>query len=88
MEKFSRAQRRADIARLKQNRKNYYNLGGSYQGIPHTERQLGRLVHTPTLCSCYCCGNPRKHFNAITCKEKLHIIDELFYLKAMCSDMM
>jgi hypothetical protein len=90
MEKFSRAQRRADIARLKQNRKNYYRNGISYgqSGIQlMSARALGRVSQDPQPCSCYGCGNPRKHFGEITCKEKLHLIDVEFYLKGYVSDM-
>src|ERR1035437_10473745 len=81
---LSRALRRHHIERLKIKRKNYWGYGTSFgrEGISHpTQRQLGTLVQNPAVCSEYCCGNPRKHFNEITCKEKLHIIDVQLYLK-------
>ncbi len=33
-------------------------------------RLLGICVNTPHPCSCYVCGNPRKHFNEKTIQEK------------------
>lgn len=30
---------------------------------------LGRLRKTPCPCSCQSCGNPRRHFNALTRQE-------------------
>tara|TARA_B100001013_G_C24610413_1_gene442913 strand:+ start:1335 stop:1544 length:210 start_codon:yes stop_codon:yes gene_type:complete len=32
-------------------------------------RIIGIRSHTPTLCSCWMCGNPRKYFNAKTIQE-------------------
>ena len=29
-----------------------------------------RNYHTPTMCSCFMCGNPRKHFNQLTIQER------------------
>ncbi|MDQ0622260.1 hypothetical protein [Paraburkholderia graminis] len=50
------ARRRADRARLKRKRRDWW------AGAPHkTEVQLGRLIDTPTPCSCWMCGNPRRH---------------------------
>jgi hypothetical protein len=32
-------------------------------------RQLGKLLHTATPCSCPMCGNPRKYFGHRTIQE-------------------
>jgi len=33
-------------------------------------RMIGIKAHTPALCSCWMCGNPRKYFNEKTIQEK------------------
>jgi hypothetical protein len=33
-------------------------------------KQLGLALHTPALCSCYMCGNPRKYDGERTVQEK------------------
>ena len=66
----SRALRRHHIWRLKQKRIKY---GGSFilQDEQHEQaKHLGRLVHTATLCSCWMCGNPRRHLGEATLQEK------------------
>jgi hypothetical protein len=37
---------------------------------PLDESSIGQLAHTPHNCSCYMCGNPRKHWNDKTMQEK------------------
>jgi len=32
---------------------------------------IGRAARTPKPCSCYACGNPRKHFKSLTRQEEL-----------------
>jgi hypothetical protein len=50
------ARRRADRARLKHKRRDWW------AGKPKkTDVQIGRLIDTPTPCSCWMCGNPRRH---------------------------
>lgn len=44
-------------------------IGRERYGKEPTERQVGRLAHSPELCSCYMCGNPRKHFKQKTLQE-------------------
>ncbi|MGO4332011.1 hypothetical protein AB4Z48_37250 [Cupriavidus sp. 2TAF22] len=58
-----RAYRRAQVARLKVYRRNY--LCGL-----RNEREIGRAVWTPTLCSCWMCGNPRRHMGERTIQER------------------
>jgi len=50
--------------RLKKKRASYY--GGWAGSSPH---RLGMVVTTPTLCSCWMCGNPRKYFGQRTRQE-------------------
>ena len=59
-----KAFRRAHIFRLKKKRSTYY--GGWANSSP---RQIGRIVHTATLCSCTMCGNARKYFKTCTHQE-------------------
>lgn len=68
MKDMSRAIRRHHAARIKQARRFYF-------GLDHlTEpRRHGMLVHTATPCSCWMCGNPRRHIGP-TRAELLHVI--------------
>jgi len=34
------------------------------------KRLIGIRSHSPKLCSCWMCGNPRKYFNEKTVQEK------------------
>lgn len=67
-QKYSRAQRRADYARLKKKRRNHWGYGGQgwrsycYEGVRTMPPEVaGSVVNTPTPCSCYMCGNPRRN---------------------------
>ena len=67
-QKYSRAQRRADYARLKNKRRNHWGYGRDgwrsycHDGIKEMPNEVaGSVVNTPTPCSCYMCGNPRKN---------------------------
>ena len=62
--------RRHHKNRIKNKVKNYY--GGVHRNNP---RYLGIATETQKPCSCYMCGNPRKHFNKDTIQEKIHNID-------------
>lgn len=35
-----------------------------------TDADVGVYAHTPALCSCHMCGNPRKHWNDKRMQEK------------------
>jgi hypothetical protein len=35
-----------------------------------TDADIGVYAHTPAICSCYVCGNPRKHRHEKTIQEK------------------
>lgn len=58
MKSQKRALRRHHAARLKTKRSHYYNAGA---GGPVA---FGKVYHTPCLCSCWMCGNQRKHHGA------------------------
>lgn len=62
-----RALRRHHRERLKHARKHYW-LG------LETARQQGIAVNTPRPCSCWMCGNARRHFGYRTRQEELHDI--------------
>lgn len=66
MKDYSRALRRHHDARLKKKRQYYY----SYRQGRLSPRQLGLVLHTPALCSCYMCGNPRKYFGERSVQER------------------
>jgi hypothetical protein len=69
MEKFNRAERRHQLARIKAKRKGYW------YGYPAemTPKRLGMVSQTPALCSCHMCGNPRKFFGDRTLQELVHL---------------
>jgi hypothetical protein len=66
MEKFNRAERRHQTARLKKARRWYY--GGdlvwdeliNYTRVPLTGKRLAKVVQYSSACSCWMCGNPRR----------------------------
>jgi hypothetical protein len=55
MKNMSRAERRHHAARLKLARRFYFNFDNRTD-----PRRLGMVLHTPTPCSCWMCGNPRR----------------------------
>ena len=59
------ARRRADRARLKKKRVFWWCSKDR-----KSDTQLGRLIDTPTPCSCWMCGNPRRYFNERTIQEQ------------------
>lgn len=63
---MSRAERRAQMEKAKRRAKKfgYMNKRGD------DPRAIGLAAHTPKPCSCYCCGNPRKHFRSETIQER------------------
>jgi len=84
-----RAIRRKHIARLKKARKNYYY----WPEHSLDERQLGMIVNTVPMCSCWMCGNPRRHLKELTIQEQKALLDtreqiELFYSDPFDNDNM
>ncbi|MFZ6642382.1 hypothetical protein ACO0LL_21845 [Undibacterium sp. TC4M20W] len=66
MKDLSRALRRHHAARLKKKRQYYfYSWKEKLSAL-----RLGMVLHTPTTCSCYMCGNPRKYFKERTMQER------------------
>ncbi|MBP6138957.1 MAG: hypothetical protein KBD96_01335, partial [Brachymonas sp.] len=57
MKNMQRALRRHHTARLKAARA-HWHWGRSLQG---NAKALGKVVNTPCPCSCWQCGNPRRH---------------------------
>lgn len=62
-----RALRRAQRARLKQRRKRYLIWCNRFA---RPEARLGSYIDTPTPCSCWMCGNPRRYFHERTIQER------------------
>ncbi|MBO9357757.1 hypothetical protein GG851_27525 [Bordetella petrii] len=56
------AQRRAHVRRLKKARRIHW-------GRELNAQELGKAVSTPTPCSCWMCGNPRKFLGQQTRQE-------------------
>jgi hypothetical protein len=42
-----------------------------------TEAGIGIRAHTPAICSCHMCGNPRKHWKQVTLQERKHEVELL-----------
>lgn len=68
MKTTSRAIRRHHQARLKKARAQHARM--EHIGNEYVSRALGKYVATPARCSCWMCGNPRKHFHERTVAEK------------------
>ena len=64
-----RAFRRHHIERLKKKRAVYF---GGWAG--RSPRSLGMVVTTPTPCSCWMCGNARRHFGEVTRQEHISVV--------------
>ena len=62
-----RAERRHHRSRLKANRRRYWGRGRDLLTEP---RAHAKVVDTPAMCSCFMCGNPRRHFNLRTIAER------------------
>lgn len=62
-----RAQRRHERARVKAKRRFFW---GRDHSLPGEEKSWGRLISTPTPCSCPLCGSPRKHFGERSIAER------------------
>ena len=65
MKDMKRALRRHHAARLKHARGHYWG-----HDIWHEPKLLGKVINTPTPCSCWMCGNPRRHFKELTRQER------------------
>lgn len=65
MKHFDRGERKAQEERLKKARKRYWGLVNN-----ESAKSIGILLHTPKVCSCPMCGNPRKYFGKKTIQEQ------------------
>ncbi|WP_143745709.1 hypothetical protein [Massilia sp. KIM] len=66
-----RALRRHHLERVKKKRADY--AGGYVRQLPDAERlrRIGLYANTVPVCSCWMCGNPRRHLHESSLKEKL-----------------
>lgn len=39
--------------------------------MPDADKRIGKASRTPKPCSCCCCGNPRRHFEEPTLRERI-----------------
>jgi hypothetical protein len=85
MKKFDRAVRRHHRFRLRENRKNYH-LGAEFYSDPDGVKSF--WVNTPTPCSCWGCGNPRKYENGprLTIQECRFNCVEIEYVSGFSID--
>ena len=60
-----KAIRRHHEQRIKKKRSKYFNCWN-----PDDPVLVGIISKTPKPCSCYSCGNPRKHFKIKTYQER------------------
>lgn len=65
MKDMKRASRRHHTARLKRARGHHWG-----RDIRHEQKLLGKVIDTPTPCSCWMCGNPRRYFKVLTRQER------------------
>jgi len=46
-----------------------------FSWFDHTPKHIGIKSHSPCLCSCAMCGNPRKYFKEKTLQEQIfHVL--------------
>lgn len=67
-----RAIRRTHTERLRRARRKWW-------GRDLTDDEKARVVDTPTPCSCWMCGNPRKYFGERTIQERKAILTVRVY---------
>ena len=70
MHDTKRALRRHHLARLKKARRRDFSMNAGAVCLAADKRFLGIHVTTPAQCSCWMCGNPRRHFGQITLQEQ------------------
>jgi hypothetical protein len=62
----SRNYTRNQAERVKKKRSSYDNANST----SNRDVAIGLISHTPAVCSCWMCGNPRKYFKEVTIQEK------------------
>lgn len=70
MKDMKRALRRHHAARLKAVRRFHWG-----RDISHDAKLIGKAIDTPSPCSCWMCGNPRRYFKELT-RQELRVIDD------------
>lgn len=70
----SRSVRRHHHDRIKHNRRFHW---GRHRDLSLEPEIWARAIDTPTPCSCYMCGNPRKHFEQKTMQERREAFKKL-----------
>lgn len=60
-----RAERRHHRERLKKSRRLHWG-----RDLAGDKRQHAQVVDTPTPCSCFMCGNPRRYFDVKSMQER------------------
>jgi hypothetical protein len=65
MKNMKRALRQNHVVRLKKARGFHWG-----RDIRQDAKALGKVIDTPTPCSCWMCGNPRRYFNEATLQER------------------
>jgi hypothetical protein len=65
--KLYRAIRRHHRCRLRHNRR--FHWGRDLAEAGENPRSRGKVIDTPTPCSCWMCGNPRRYFGEKTMQE-------------------
>lgn len=63
----SRSRRRHDLSRLRRARRFYWGRDLAHNAH---RKMLGKALHTPTPCSCWMCGNPRRFAGERTYQER------------------
>lgn len=70
MKDTKRALRRHHVRRLKKSRQHYWGPATKDPG------HAGKVVSTPCPCSCWMCGNPRRHLNEPSRQERMALDQE------------
>ena len=67
----TKAWRRHQEEKKKSKIQKIFNFGNWWSlNDDDSKRLIGVRAHSPKLCSCWMCGNPRKYFNEMTIQEK------------------
>ena len=72
MQKFNRAVRRHHRFSIREARKNYHGDRDWSFDPEQLEVRRSARINTPTPCSCFMCGNERRHWGTSTLQERKH----------------
>ena len=73
----SRAERRHHHDRMKQKVSRFHWIKNWFGSKESREEHIRQMTETRKPCSCYMCGNPRKHWNDITIQEKRELQNDM-----------